>query len=110
MKQRGNGLFKQGKLEEAAQCYEEAIQLGAGDTTLVASCHQNLAAVHDELVSPCNPLIIWKTYSVSRNRLKGLWILKRRYVALYCRVVFYYWAPVVISADCFIRMCTVSWL
>ena len=52
VKQRGNGLFKQGKLEEAAQCYEEAIQLGAGDVTLVASCHQNLAAVHDELVSP----------------------------------------------------------
>ena len=52
VKQRGNALFKQGKLEEAAQCYEEAIQLGAGDVTLVASCHQNLAAVHDELVSP----------------------------------------------------------
>ena len=54
MKQRGNGLFKQGKLDEAAQCYEEAIQLGAGDVSLVASCHQNLAAVHHELVSPCN--------------------------------------------------------
>ena len=56
VKQRGNTLFKQGKLEEAAQCYEEAIQLGAagGDVTLLASCHQNLAAVHDELVSPFN--------------------------------------------------------
>ena len=56
MKQRGNALFKQGKLEEAAQCYEEAIQLGTagGDVTLLASCHQNLAAVHDELVSPFN--------------------------------------------------------
>lgn len=52
MKQKGNGLFRQGKLEEAAQCYREAIDLGARDTTLIASCHQNLAAVHSELVSP----------------------------------------------------------
>ena len=46
-------MFKQGKLEEAAQCYEEAIQLSVGDgekDNIVAIYHQNLAAVYNALV------------------------------------------------------------
>ena len=53
LKQQGNSLFKQGRLEEAARCYEEAIQLSVGTEVkdnFVATCHQNLAAVYDEMV------------------------------------------------------------
>ena len=53
LKLQGNSLFKQGKLEEAARCYEEAIQVSteSGDQrSLIGNCHQNLAAVYDEMV------------------------------------------------------------
>ena len=53
MKQEGNELYKQGKFEEAAQCYEEAIRLSVGEgekDSVVAIYHQNLAAVYDALV------------------------------------------------------------
>ena len=54
LKLKGNDLFKQGKLDEAARCYEEAVQLSVGDgekDSVVAVYHQNLAAVYDVLVS-----------------------------------------------------------
>lgn len=54
LKLRGNDLFKQSKLDEAARCYEEAILLSVGDEekdSVVAVYHQNLAAVYDVLVS-----------------------------------------------------------
>lgn len=62
LKLQGNSLFKQGKLEEAARCYEEAIQVSTGSAdqrSLLANCHQNLAAAYDEMVrSLTHPSII----------------------------------------------------
>ena len=67
LKLKGNDLFKQGKLDEAAKYYEDAIQLSVGDgekDSVVAVYHQNLAAVYDVLVSMaraelCNGDCIW---------------------------------------------------
>ena len=53
MKKQGNTFYKQEKFEEAAKCYEEAIRLSVGEgekDSVVATYHQNLAAVYDVLV------------------------------------------------------------